>query len=68
MSPTSHTTDLDVDSPDKVAPILRHLADSYRESASELATAWQDKNAGKVWDRLARILDRAADQAEKALD
>ena len=57
--------DLDVDSPEKVAVVLRRAADAYYESASELESAWQDRGAGKPWTKLARILERAADQAEK---
>jgi acyl-CoA reductase-like NAD-dependent aldehyde dehydrogenase len=62
------STDLDLDAPEKVAGVLRAAAEQYRESASELAVAWQDKNAGKVWARLARILERAADQCDRAQD
>lgn len=60
-------TDLDVDTPEKVADTLRQVADKYRASAIELASAWQDKNAGKIWDSLATILDCAAISCEKAL-
>ena len=56
--------DLDV-LPEKVAVVLRRAADAYHESASELEGAWQDRGAGKSWTKLARILERAADQAEK---
>ena len=58
--------DLDVDSPEKVALVLRDAADRFRESQSELSAAWQDKHAGAIWGKLAAILDRAADQADKA--
>jgi len=57
--------DLDVDSPEKVAAVLRRAAEAYSESASELESQWQDPGAGKPWAKLARILERAADQAEK---
>jgi hypothetical protein len=60
--------DLDTDAPENVQAILRRAAEQYRESASELQSAWQDRNAGKVWDRIARILERAADQVEKTID
>ena len=60
--------DLDVDAPEAVAPVLRRAAQQYAESASELQSAWQDKNAGKAWTRIARILERAADQIDKAQD
>jgi len=60
--------DLDVDTPEELAPVLRAAADQYNESASELQSAWQDPHAGKVWAKFAVILERAADQAEKAVD
>lgn len=59
------TLDLNVDSPDKVAGILRNAAEAYRNSASELTAAWQDKYAGKDWDHIARILERVADQVAR---
>jgi hypothetical protein len=58
---------LDVDSPEKVARVLRRAAEAYYESAGELDAAWQDPGAGRPWDKLAKILDRAADSAEAAL-
>ena len=57
--------DLDVDAPDKIAAILRAAAQSYHESASELQSAWQDRHAGAPWSKIARILERAADQVDK---
>ncbi len=59
--------DLDVDAPEKVAPILDKAAEAYYESASELASAWQDKYAGQPWVQIAKILERAAAQIRKAL-
>ena len=59
--------DLDVDSPDEVANVLRDAADAYHESASELDASWQDKSAGRPWTIIARILEKAADQIDKAL-
>ena len=59
--------DLDVDAPDKVADVLRAAAEAYEESATELQSAWQDREAGRPWSRIARILERAADQIEKVL-
>ncbi len=59
--------DLDVATPEEVPAILEAIANHYRESASELASAWQDGNAGKVWSDFATILDRAADSCRKAI-
>jgi len=39
----------------------------FRESNSELQSAWQDRNAGNVWTALAKILERAADSCDKAI-
>lgn len=47
----SRSLDLDVDSPEKVARILRNAAESYYESASELESAWQDRGAGRPWEK-----------------
>lgn len=57
---------LDTDLPDRVADILREAAQAYRESQSELASAWTDPNAGKVWGDFATILERAAESCDKA--
>lgn len=59
--------DLDVDDVEKLPQILREAADAYRESESELSSAWQDKQAGKVWGKVAKILERAADQIDKVI-
>lgn len=39
---------LDVSAPDEVSYVLRETADSYHESAGELASAWGDSQTGKV--------------------
>lgn len=57
--------DLDVDSPDKVGGVLRRAAEAYYESAGELQGAWGDRNAGKIWEKIAHILDRAADSIDR---
>lgn len=60
----SKRTDLDVDAPDKVSNILRYVAEEYRNSAIELPGIWQDKNAGKVWAKIATVLERAANSID----
>jgi phage terminase small subunit len=57
--------DLDVDAPDEVAGVLREAAQAYYEAESELSSAWGDPQAGKVWTKIAKILERAADQIDK---
>lgn len=59
--------DLDVATPEEVPAILETIANHYRESASELSSAWQDGNAGKVWSDFATILNLAADSCRKAI-
>lgn len=68
MSANPNDLDLDIDIPEKLPAALRRAAERYRESASELHSAWQDRNAGRVWSEFARILDRAADSADRAID
>lgn len=58
---------LDVDSPDKVLPVLRKSADEFYESASELTSEWQDKGAGRPWEIIARELEICANKIEKKL-
>lgn len=62
------STELDVDAPEKVADVLRAAAEKYNESESELQASWGDSSAGKVWGAFARILERAADACDKAVD
>lgn len=57
--------DLDVSSPDKVAAVLRNTAQRYYEDALELQTAWQDPSAGRIWSKIARVLEQAADRIDR---
>ncbi len=59
--------DLDVADPDSVPNVLETVANHYRESAGELESAWQDKYAGKIWEDIAGILERAAQSCRRAL-
>jgi hypothetical protein len=64
MSP--HSTDLhDAATVAETVRILRNAAQAYLETISDLQSAWQDKNAGKVWARVAKELERAADRIAK---
>lgn len=58
----------DIADPSDVPQVLRLAADRWNESVGELQAAWGDKQAGKIWGDFARILERAADQCEKALN
>lgn len=44
---------------------MRLIAWDMETSATELQSAWQDKNAGKFWTVCANDLNKAADKAEK---
>ena len=52
--------------PEHVEQILRNVADTFNEAATELSAAWQDNSAGKCWADFARIFERAAEQCAKA--
>ena len=60
-------TDLDVDAPEKAPNALRAAADRYYESTGELQSSWGDPQAGKIWTKFARILERAADSVDKEI-
>ena len=60
--------DLDVSSPDAVPRVLREAAERFACDASNLGAAWQSKTAGRVWNRFARELDRAATRCEQILN
>lgn len=62
---TDLTTDLDVDAPEQVSAVLRKAAEAYRYSQGELQSAWQDKNAGKAWAKIARELEKLAAKLDK---
>jgi acyl-CoA reductase-like NAD-dependent aldehyde dehydrogenase len=64
----SRDLNLDVDTPEKVAAVLRDAAEVFRDSAEELASAWQDRHAGRVWREIAKVLERAAVSCDKAVD
>lgn len=65
--------DFDVESPDQVpdrldelANALSRIADTYRESQSELQSAWQDSGAGACWPRIASRIDIIARSISRA--
>jgi hypothetical protein len=66
MKTLNHTQDLnEASSPEEIAVILRNAAQSCYEADSELQAAWQQRST--VWAKIARILERAADQVDKAV-
>ena len=67
MRESYRSIDLDVVSPEEVPMVLRAAADEYYEAAGELSSAWQDKNAGKIWEKIARILESAANKIDSIL-
>ncbi len=62
---TTIDIDLDVATPEECIKVLRIAAEKYHESASELVSAWQDKNAGRFWYHAAIGLESLADRLEK---
>lgn len=67
MNMPAQSLDLDIATPEELPRVLRAAAQQYAESQSELSSAWQDSAAGRVWQEFARILNRAADSAERAI-
>lgn len=65
---TKSKLDLDVETPAAVARILREAADQFAADAANLDAAWQSKSAGRVWNRMARVLDHAATRCEQILN
>ncbi len=59
--------DLNAASPSQIPGILSAAADKFREDASELQHCWQDQSAGRIWNALATVLDRAAKDARATL-
>lgn len=60
-----HGLNLDVPAPADVADVLHRAADAYNESALELSAAWQEFDAGRPWQEIAKMLDIAADKIEQ---
>jgi hypothetical protein len=60
--------DLDVSMPNSVADVLRAAADRFGADAMMLSANWQDDSAGRVWNRIARVLDRAAIRCEQIVN
>ena len=57
--------DLDVNSPDKVADVLRVAAQEYYQAEGDLSASWQDPGAGYIWAKIAKILEQAASKIDK---
>lgn len=64
---TKPDLDLDLMAPHLVPDVLRKAADAYRQGYAELASTWQDKTAGRVWERFAAALEVAAERCERIL-
>lgn len=59
--------DLDVDSPEQIAPVLESAAEEFSADAIELESAHQDTTAGKPWTIVADELNKAAERIGKRL-
>jgi hypothetical protein len=60
------TFDLNVSSPEQVEGVLLAAAQEFNESADMLVSAWQDKQAGRAWRKIARALQVAAAVSARA--
>ena len=63
----NNKTDLDVDRPDIVSDILRNVAQMYYDTEGELESSWQDASAGRIWSKIAKELEKAADRIDSQL-
>lgn len=61
------TMNINVNAPNQLADVLREAADAMRESRASLQIEWCDEDAGRVWEELAKILDRAAASTDRAV-
>lgn len=68
MDRHSYGTDLDQpDGPDAIPHVLRNAADRMRDQAADLDSAWQDKNVGDPWRKIAAELELAATRIERRI-
>lgn len=65
MPTPSNSTDLDQAAPEDIAKVLRNAAQKFSESQSDLQAAWGDPQAGRIWVKFAKILERAAASCER---
>jgi hypothetical protein len=56
--------DMDVCDPADVPHALEKVAHAYRESAKDLRMTFHNPEVGGTWERIAKILDRAAQQVK----
>jgi hypothetical protein len=62
------TTDLnDAEVPEQVIEILYVAARKFRDNVPELQAAWQDMQAGEIWDKVADSLEVAARNLQRKL-
>jgi hypothetical protein len=59
--------DLNVAAPEDLPKVLRYAADCYYESRGDLSAAWQDMEAGRIWLKLAKLLEATAVKAEEII-
>jgi hypothetical protein len=54
----------DCETPEDAVRVLRNVAQKFEEDCSELQHAWQDRQAGIFWHKLAVRLEKLAAFAE----
>jgi len=67
MPNPSNSLDLDQATPEDIPVVLCNAAARFNEAHTELQACWGDSQAGRIWARYARILERAAASCEREL-
>lgn len=67
MPNLSNSLDLDRATPEEIPAVLRNAAARFAEAHAELQACWGDSQAGRIWARYARVLERAAASCEREL-
>ena len=66
-NPFNTSCDLDQATPEAIPQVLRTAAQRFAEAQCELSAAWGDPQAGRIWARFAKIMERAAASCEREI-
>lgn len=67
MPNPSNSCDLDQATPEDIPRVLRAAAQRFNEAQCELSSAWGDPQAGRIWARFAKVMERAAASCEREI-